>query len=52
MHEGLLIINKNEKDAIFCNNPAKKLIKTFLGPLSKDTKANFLKPAFMPIKIA
>ena len=52
MHEGLLIIDKSEKSAIFCNRTAKKLISTFLGPLTKDTSANFLKPAFMPIKIA
>ena len=51
MHEGLLIIDKSEKSAIFCNRTARNLISTFLGPLTKDTTMNFKKQAFMPIKI-
>ena len=41
MHEGLLIIDKRGKSTMFCNRPAQKLISTFLGPLIKDTSANF-----------
>ena len=31
MHEGLLILSKNDRKAMFCNKPAQKLIKAFLG---------------------
>jgi hypothetical protein len=30
MHEGLLILSKKDQEVMFCNKPAKKLIKTFL----------------------
>ena len=30
MHEGLLILSKTSHEVMFCNKPAKSLIKTFL----------------------
>ena len=52
MHEGVLIINKDDKSAIFCNRSAQKLVSTYLGPLSKESNAIQETKAFIPIKIA
>ena len=55
MHEGLLILNKDEDspNVIFCNQPVKKIIETFLssdGDL--DVSDWTAKEIFEPVKIA
>ena len=34
MHEGLLILSKNDQKTMFCNKPAQKIINAFLGTIS------------------
>lgn len=50
MHEGLLIISKRDRQTMFCNFPAQKIIKSFLGVSSTQLSYQaFKKAVFHPI---
>ena len=48
MHEGILIIKKVDKEVIFCNQPAEKLLTKFIGD-SKEKVMHHM--GFLPVKI-
>ena len=52
MHEGILILSKKERRAMFCNSPAEKLLSQYLGATSEHFKETKLKQAvFEAIKL-
>ena len=52
MHEGLLILSKKERRAMFCNSPVDKLLTLYLGATSKNLEETNLKLAvFEAVKL-
>ena len=52
MHEGLLILSKRDRETMFCNRPAQKLITAYLGATSALLEERNLKyTVFEAVKI-